>query len=144
MLVRHCGKNLKPEFEYTLFDYPHKGAKTFAKGTPCPECHYEAFAYQTEYWYGGRIELFPWTQADKQKRESLSQAIRVGTGEIIIKDVRPNSDGSSDKPTRGALHAGDYTLQVARPAEDCIWYHDKIDKAQANDASDLNTLLLCG
>lgn len=138
--IRHCNKNQKTEFEYTLLDYPHKGAKMFLKAGVCSECNHTAYTYQTEYNYGRSSEIYPWQQADKTKRFELDQVIRVGTCQIIQKDVREKDD-KQEKPEP---IVGEYTRRIKRPAEESISYLDKVKKAESNDISSLDTLLLCG
>lgn len=140
--IRHCSKNQKTEFEYTLIDYPHSGAKTFLKAGTCDCCNHTAYVYQTEYNYGRSSELYPWQQAGKAKRHELDQIIRVGTCQIIQKDVRPSTKAIKEEKPSPII--GEYTRRIKRPAEESITYLDRINKAESNDISSLDTLLLCG
>ncbi len=124
MSIKHCGKNLKTEFEYTLLDYPHRGSNTFLKSAVCPECHNNTYQYQVEYNYSAK-ELTGWEQAPNYKRIELDEVIRVGTCQIIQKDVR-ETDDKQEKPEP---IVGQYTRLVKRPADTVIPYHNRLDDA---------------
>lgn len=133
--IECCNKKLLPEVSYSVQDYPGIGDTTEIHPAICPQCLCQRFAFESFNFRGWDTGL---QQADKHRRLKFKTILASGEYRVIVKP------DANDKPTKGAPIAGEYTRKIKRPAEESISYLDKVKKAESNDISSLDTLLLCG